>query len=78
MALHGVKFFFVFPPIIFEKAGSFASNWKGTFARLFTIIRGVIWNYFNLGELLKSCGIASKPIRVIMQPQQLYLPLFTP
>ncbi len=45
---------------------AFTNKWKGTFARLFTIIRGVIWNRFHLGELLKFCGIASKPIRVIM------------
>lgn len=56
---------------------AFTSKWKGTFARLFTLIRGLIWSYFDLNELLKSCGTARERLRLIMQPQQLYLPLFT-
>jgi hypothetical protein len=55
---------------------AFASKWKGTFARLFTTIRGTIWSYFDLYELLRCCGTApgSKGVRLL--PQQLSLPLF--
>jgi len=55
---------------------AYMSSWKGTFARLFTAIRGVIWSRFDLYLLLKYCGTADERIRVCMQPQQLYLPLF--
>lgn len=55
---------------------AFMSKWKGTFARLFTTIRGVLWSRLDLHSLLKSCGTALDHQRVCMQPQQLYLPLF--
>jgi hypothetical protein len=55
---------------------AYLSSWKGTFARLFTIIRGVIWCRLDLYSLLKCCGTAHERIRVCMQPQQLYLPFF--
>ncbi|MCK5021389.1 MAG: IS4 family transposase [Candidatus Peribacteraceae bacterium] len=54
---------------------AFTSKWRGSFARLFTTIRGVMWNRFDLCEILKfCCGTAKKPPRVCAQPQQLYLP----
>jgi Transposase DDE domain/Domain of unknown function (DUF4372) len=56
---------------------AYTSKWKGTFARLFTTIRGVLWNRFDLYGLLKYCGTAPDQKRVCMQPQQLYLPLFS-
>lgn len=52
------------------------SRWKGTFARLFTTIRGVLWSRFDLYDLLRCCGTAPGRQRVCMQPQQLYLALF--
>jgi hypothetical protein len=55
---------------------AFTNKWKGTFARLFTIVRGVIWSRFDINSLLTCCGTADKPIRLISQPDQLYLPLF--
>jgi hypothetical protein len=55
---------------------AYMSKWKGTFARLFTTIRGVLWSRLNLYELLKCCGTAPGRKRMCMQPQQLYLPLF--
>jgi len=55
---------------------AYMSEWKGTFARLFTAIRGVLWNRFDLYDLLKCCGTAYKHQRLCAQPQQLYLPLF--
>ena len=55
---------------------AYMSKWKGTFARLFTTIRGVLWSRLDLYDLLKLCGTASGRQRMCMQPQQLYLPIF--
>jgi hypothetical protein len=55
---------------------AFASKWKGSFARLFTVIRGGLWSRIELNSLLYCCGTAHDHVRLIMQPQQLYLPLF--
>jgi hypothetical protein len=55
---------------------AYTSKWKGTFARLFTIIRGVLWSRLDLASLLQCCGTAPGCLRVCMQPQQLCLPLF--
>jgi hypothetical protein len=56
---------------------AYMSKWKGTFARLLTLIRGVLWSRFDMNDLLKQCcGTAPGAKRMCMQPQQLYLPLF--
>jgi hypothetical protein len=56
---------------------AFMSKWKGTFARLFTTIRGVLWSRLELYSVLECCcGTALDRKRLCMQPQQLYLPLF--
>jgi hypothetical protein len=55
---------------------AYMSKWKGTFARLFTTLRGVLWSRFDLYDTLKFCGTAARRNRTCMQPQQLYLPLF--
>jgi hypothetical protein len=55
---------------------AYLSKWKGTFARLFTTLRGVLWSRFDMYDLLNKCGTASERQRLCMQPQQLYLPLF--
>lgn len=55
---------------------AYMSKWKGTFARLFTTLRGVLWSRFDLYDTLKCCGTAPGRQRTCMQPQQLYLPLF--
>lgn len=55
---------------------AYTSKWKGTFARLFTALRGILWNRLDLRSVLDFCGTAEKPIRMCMQPQQLYLALF--
>jgi len=56
---------------------AYISKWKGTFSRLFTAIRGVLWNRLEINSLLECCcGTADSHIRMCMQPQQLYLPLF--
>lgn len=56
---------------------AYMGKWKGTFARLFTTIRGVLWSRFDMYDLLmQCCGTAPGRTRLCMQPQQLYLPLF--
>ena len=50
---------------------AYLSKWKGTFSRLYTTIRGVLWCRFNLYDVLKFCGTApcqqKPPDRVIQQ-----------
>ena len=56
---------------------AYMSKWKGTFARLFTIIRGVLWSRFDMYELLKQCcGTAPEQRRSDTRVYQLNLPLF--
>lgn len=54
---------------------AFSSKWKGTFARLFTALRGILWNRLDLHSVLSFCGTAYERPRMCMQPQQLYLAL---
>jgi hypothetical protein len=54
---------------------SFLGKWKGSFSRLFTVIRGVLWSRLNLLALLdRSCGTANAPNRMRVSVEQLYLP----
>jgi hypothetical protein len=56
---------------------SYIGKWKGSFSRLFTVIRGVLWSRFDLLALLyRCCGTASGPPRIILSVEQLYLPGF--
>jgi hypothetical protein len=53
---------------------AYTSKWKGTFARLFTTIRGILWSRLDLYDLLKQCcGTAPGRPRMCAQPQQMYL-----
>jgi hypothetical protein len=54
---------------------AYSSKWKGTFARLFTALRGILWNRLNVHSVLSFCGTADERPRMCMQPQQLYLAL---
>lgn len=56
---------------------AYLSKWKGSFSRLLTTIRGVMWSRIDLFSLLESCcGTAPGRPRMCGQPQQMYLPLF--
>jgi len=55
---------------------AYTSKWKGTFARLFTALRGILWSRLELRSVLDCCGTAENQLRMCMQPQQLYLALF--
>ena len=54
------------------------NEWKHTFTRLFTALRGVIWRCLDMGSVLKCCGTASDPVRMRGAPEQAYLPGFAP
>lgn len=49
------------------------SKWGHSFTRLFTLIRGVLWDKYCLDALLESCGIAGGNFRLLAAPDQLYL-----
>jgi hypothetical protein len=56
---------------------AYMSKWKGTFARLFTTIRGVLWSRFDMYDLLYwCCGTAPDQRRADTRVYQLDLPLF--
>lgn len=57
---------------------AYTHKWKGSFARLFTAIRGSMWSYFNLTSFLDQlcCGTAHDRPRLCGHPQQMYLALF--
>ncbi len=41
------------------------NKWKHTFSRLFTLVRGILWNYFELASIIDSCdtmGLRGKRI----------------
>jgi hypothetical protein len=58
----------------------FISKWKYSFSRLFTMIRGVLWNNYDLFKLLDTfCGTAPGQIpRTTATVEQLYIPGLTP
>ena len=55
---------------------AYGSQWKGGFARLFTVLRGVLWSRLDVNGLLKFCGTAPGRSRMCAAPQQAYLPGF--
>ena len=52
------------------------SQWQGTFARLFTALRGVLWSRLDVDSMLKFCGTAHGPPRMSAAPYQAYMPGF--
>jgi len=54
------------------------SNWPHSFTRLFTMIRSVVWDRFDLTDTLRFYGTAGDKWRMCIQPQTAYLPGFTP
>jgi hypothetical protein len=51
----------------------FMSQWTQSFIRMFTLIRSVVWDRFDLNELTKSYGTAGGLYRLLYKHQQLYL-----
>lgn len=52
------------------------SNWKHSFNRIFTALRGVLWNYFDMFSVLTCCGTAGGLAKMHADIEQLYLPGF--
>ena len=50
--------------------------WSGSFRRLFTLLRGVLFSYLKMGSVMQCCGTARASPRQIPQPQNAYLPGF--
>jgi len=55
----------------------FITGWNHSFIRLFTMVRGVLWNKYDLLGLLKSYGTAGGSFRMLSAPEQAYLQGFT-
>lgn len=53
------------------------SHWKHSFTRLFTVIRGVLWDRVDLFSVLDCCGTARGAPRMRAVPEQCYLPGLT-
>jgi hypothetical protein len=53
-------------------------NWKHTFTRLFTVLRGVLWSCMDMYSVLSCCGTAHGALRIRAAPEQCYLPGFSP
>ena len=57
---------------------AWSSDWPHSFARLFTMIRGLVWDRFDLSDTLRFYGTAGDRWRMCIQPQTAYLTGFTP
>lgn len=57
---------------------AFKSQWPHSFTRMFTLVRGVVWERFNLFDLADFYGTARHRYRMCSTPQQAYFPGFSP
>ena len=58
---------------------SYIGKWKGSFSRLFTLLRGVIFNRYEMYNVMELCyGTARGSPRLVSAPQLAYLPGFEP
>lgn len=53
---------------------AWSSDWSHSFARIFTMIRGIVWDRFDLSDILNFYGTAGGRWRMSSQPQTAYLP----
>jgi hypothetical protein len=54
----------------------YLGKWPGTFRRLFTLLRGVLFSRLDAFSVMDCCGTARGSPRMIGSPQQAYLPGF--
>ncbi len=54
----------------------YVGQWKGSFSRLFTLLRGVLFSRLDAFSVLNACGTARGSPRMVGSPQQAYLPGF--
>jgi hypothetical protein len=57
---------------------AWSSDWPHSFARLFTMIRSLVWDRFDLSDTLRFYGTAGDKWRMCIQPQTAYLPGLAP
>jgi hypothetical protein len=57
---------------------AFRSKWTHSFARLFTVLRAVLWNRLDMYSVLDFCGTASDPPPLRTRPSRAWLPGFDP
>jgi len=57
---------------------AFVSGWDKSFTRCFTLTRGVLWDKYDLNELLGFYGTAGARWRMRAQPEQMYFPGMSP
>ena len=57
---------------------AFLSGWEHSFTRLFTLQRSVLWDRFDLWELLAFYGTAGGRMRLRIEPKQGWLPGLEP
>lgn len=55
-----------------------ACKWDHSFTRLFTTVRGVLWDRFHIYDLLRFYGTAGGQWRMRSKPETAYLPGFDP
>lgn len=55
---------------------AWVNGWGHSFTRLFTLVRSVVWQRFDLSGLLRLYGTAGGSFRFLAQPEQAYLPHF--
>lgn len=54
----------------------YLGRWTGSFSRLFTLLRGVLFSRLAIFSVLQTCGTARGSPRMIAAPERAYLPGF--
>ena len=52
----------------------YISKWTRSFSRLFTLLRGAMWNRYDINSLVDCYGTAKGPPRINAVPSQVYFP----
>jgi hypothetical protein len=55
---------------------SFLGKWKGSFRRLFTLLRGVLFSRLEAFSVMEGCGTARGSPRMVCRPEEAFLPGF--
>lgn len=55
---------------------AYVSRWQHSFIRVWTTVRAVVWERWDLQTILRRYGTARSSLRLLPQPHQLYFPCF--